>query len=55
MARRVPEKVGSGEGCSIFYLELTGEAVQIRKTEANAISIYIPVTDSFAQSANFSC
>ena len=30
------EKVGSnsgGEGCSIFYLEVTGEAVLIRKTE----------------------
>ena len=41
-----------GEGCSIFYLEVTGEAVLIRKNRGrrNAISIYIPVANYFTMS-----
>ena len=51
--RRI-EKVGSdsgGEDCSIFYLEVTGEAVLIRGRR-NAISIYILVANSFTPDAN---
>ena len=46
------ERVGSdsgGEGCSIFYLEVTGQAVFNKKNRGirNAISIYTPIANSF--------
>ncbi len=42
------------KGSSIFYLEVTGEAVLIGKTDRrNAISIYISVANSFTSERPF--
>ena len=51
------ERVGvdfGGEGCSIFYPEVTGGAVLIKKTDRiNAISIYILVANFFTPERAF--